>query len=161
MPSPAPITSEAAQRTLAQMSQAIKTQRKNLGISAVSAAQSAGISRVTLHRIETNAASVTAGAVIGVIDAIGLSLYVRPNNDNATAVDSGAATNYSGWLPVQVHLSQYPVLKQLAWHIQGNDALTPQQAWEVYTRHARHIEPNTVSPSEQNLIDALKCVFGD
>lgn len=161
MPSPAPTTSAAAQRILAQMSQAIKTQRKKLGISAVSAAQSAGISRVTLHRIETNPASVTAGAILNVIDAIGLSLHVWPENDGAAVVGSGSVTNDSGWLPVQVRLSQYPVLKQLAWHIQGNDALTPQQAWEIYTRHARHIEPHTVSPSEQNLIDALKCVFGD
>jgi hypothetical protein len=59
----------------------------------------------TLHRIETNAASVTAGAVIGVIDAIALSLHVRTKNDDATIVDSGSATNDSGWLSLQVHLS--------------------------------------------------------
>jgi DNA-binding phage protein len=161
MPSTAPPTSETTQKFLAEMAQTIKLHRKKVGISSVSVAHAASISRVTLHRIESNPASVTTGAVINVLHAVGLSLKVLPKNDNTTAETSGSVTNYSGWVPVQVHLSKYPVLKQLAWHIQGNDALTPQQAWEIYTRHARHIEPHIVSPSEQNLIDALKCVFGD
>lgn len=163
MPAAAPKASLLNQDTLAQIARAIKLQRKTMGVSAVNAAQAAGISRVTLHRIESNPSAVTFGAVLNVLDAVGLLLHTSPKQavKAISLLQTDLPAQGAGWIPIEVRLSQYPALKQLAWHIHGTDVLTPQQAWEIYTRNTRHIELLTVPTHEQHLMDALKRVFGE
>ena len=54
MPATAPPVATVAAAHLAQLGQQIRAQRKALRINATVAAEAAGMSRVTLHRIEKN-----------------------------------------------------------------------------------------------------------
>ena len=58
MPARAPLIAEAAATKLAALGERIRKQRKALKVSAVDAAEAAGMSRVTLHRVEAGEPSV-------------------------------------------------------------------------------------------------------
>ena len=62
MPATAPATGEIAAARLLALGEQLRAQRKRLGVSATTAAEAAGMSRVTLHRIERGEPSVTMGA---------------------------------------------------------------------------------------------------
>ena len=55
----------------------IKTVRKRWQISVSATAEAAGVSRVTLYRIERGEPSVTVGAYANVLAALGLELDIR------------------------------------------------------------------------------------
>lgn len=129
----------------------IRTQRKALRISAVAAAEAAGISRVTLHRIEKGEPTVTMGAYCGVLAALGLSLKAQ-----AMAPTANATPTHKGWIPARIALADYPQLKLLAWQVHGTDTLTPTEALGIYERNARHLDTQTMTAAEQDLLDALR-----
>lgn len=132
----------------------IRARREALGVSAIATAEASHISRVTLHRIERGQASVSMAAYLRVLSALGLDCklveYQQPK--------SLAETQLS--IPVEVSLAAYPTLKSLAWQVQGVDALTPQEAWDIYDRNWRHADLESIQPDELALIEALRRVFG-
>lgn len=136
----------------------VRTRRKELRISAVAAAEAAGISRVTLFRIEKGEPSVTIGAWFAVCATLGLHL------DVATAKDALAtplpASDRKGWIPAKVKLADYPVLRQLAWHVHGAPELSPREALGIYERNWRHMDLAALSEGERGLIDALRQALG-
>ena len=77
MPSPAPLTSEQCAAQLQALGAQIRAQRKALRLSATVTAEAAGLSRVTLHRIEKGEPSVTMGAWCNTMAALGLVLLAR------------------------------------------------------------------------------------
>ena len=72
MPSPAPITPEHCAAQLQALGAQIRAQRKALRLSATVTAEAAGLSRVTLHRIEKGEPSVTMGAWCNALAALAL-----------------------------------------------------------------------------------------
>lgn len=148
----------AAAEALVLLGGKVRARRKNLRISAVAAAEAAGISRVTLFRIEKGEPSVTMGAWFAVFAALGLRL------DVATAQDASAMpqppADRKGWIPARVRLADYPVLRQLAWHVHGAPELSPREALGVYERNWRHMDPAALSEGERDLIDALRQALG-
>ena len=72
MPAKAPEPGPAVAAMLAGIGTRIRDRRKALGVSVVDVAEVAGMSRVTLHRIERGEASVTIGAYLNVITALRL-----------------------------------------------------------------------------------------
>jgi len=58
----------------------IKVHRKRLGVTAEITAKVSGISRVTLHRIESGSAGASIGAVHQVASALGLELRLCDRN---------------------------------------------------------------------------------
>ena len=76
MPASSPYTSPEQQADLERLSGRLRARRKALGVTAVACAEAAGVSRVTLHRIEAGSPSVTIGAYINVAAALGLHLVV-------------------------------------------------------------------------------------
>ena len=74
MPAPSPFTTEEVVTRLGAIGACIRAQRKALHVSATTAAEAAGMSRVTLHRIERGEASVTMGAYLNATAALGLAL---------------------------------------------------------------------------------------
>ena len=76
MPAKTPVNPEAVTARLGALGKRIREHRKMLRVSATTAAQAAGISRVTLHRIETGEASVTIGAYMNVLAALGLEFAI-------------------------------------------------------------------------------------
>ena len=157
MPSKSPEIVGAAAARLIAIGARIRAQRKALRISATVAAEAAGLSRVTLHRIENGEPSVTIGAYFNVLAALGLDLAVTETGGTVQQRE----VSRQGWLPARVRLAEYPQLKQLAWQVQGLDELTPREALGIYERNWRHVDQAALLPSERELIDALRLAFGE
>lgn len=155
MPKPSPQTSEQAAVAVVALGAAVRQRRKALRVSAVAAAEAAGISRVTLHRIEKGEASVTMGAYMAVFGVLGLD--VRLVDAGAAVPDEAPAPK--GWIPARVRIADYPRLKELAWQIHGVDELRPREALDIYERNGRHLDLDTLSPSERDLIEALRAAL--
>lgn len=60
----------------------------------------------------------------------------------------------SGWIPALIRLDGYPQLKALAWHVQGTHTLRPKEAFDIYTRNARHLR--TESMQQWNAICSMR-----
>ena len=144
MPAKAPPVGPVVETQLQALGQRIRAHRKQQKVSAADAAEAAGMSRVTLHRVERGEPSVTMGAYMSALSALGLSLEVRePHAELKTA------------LPPVVRLDDYPALQQLAWQLPGVSELTPQQALDLYERNWRHLDRERLTPSERRLLQAL------
>jgi transcriptional regulator with XRE-family HTH domain len=154
MPASAPATGEIAAAKLLALGEQLRAQRKRLGVSATTAAEAAGMSRVTLHRIERGEPSVTMGAYLNAAAALGLELGVvdaRPRplgNSNQASVLT------------HIRLAEYPQLQRLAWQFQGADEVTPAEALGLYERNWRHIEQGALAPHERALIQQLVASLG-
>ena len=157
MPAKNPEISTAIAEQLAALGVRIRAQRKTLGVSATALAEAAGMSRVSVHRIEQGEPSVTMGAYLNVLAALGMTFSAAVE---AEAAAKNPADDKAGWLPIQVRLADYPALKQLAWQVQGTDALTPREALGIYERNWRHLDESTLLPRERNLIEALRLALG-
>lgn len=152
MPTPAPTSTEATADRLKQLGQQLLRQRKALRISAVAAAEAAGLSRVTLHRIEKGEPSVTMGAYLNVAHALGLQLTL------GTAQHPPPGTEPS--IPVRIELARYPQLAGLAWQVHGEGHITPVEALDIYERNARHLDPASMDAAERALLDGLRAALG-
>ena len=157
MPAKAPPNPSAVTEQLAALGTRIRAQRKALRVSATALAEAAGMSRVSVHRIEQGEPSVTMGAYLNVLAALGMTFSAMVVGDEAS---ENRADDRAGWLPARVRLADFPALKQLAWQIQGTDALTPREALGIYERNWRHVDETALLPHERNLIDALRLAFG-
>ena len=153
MPAPSIAISNATAARLDALGQQIRTRRKALGINATVAAEAAGLSRVTLHRIEKGGPAVTMAAYLNVMAALGLDFSLSLPADQAAAAP---AADHRGWIPARVRLGDYPQLKELAWQVHGVDELTPAEALSIYERNWRHIDVLALQPHEQQLVDALR-----
>ena len=155
MPQKSPPLNEFTAAKLYSLGAQMAERRKALGVSATVAAEAAGMSRVTLHRIEKGEPSVTMGAWSNAIAALGMQLQLQ---DQATV--QTPPTERAGWWPVRIALNDYPQLKALAWQVQGTDHLTPVEAFDIYERNARHMDMASMDSQEQALWQALQQAFG-
>ena len=153
MPSKAPPVGEQLAAQLKRLGGHIRAHREQHKVNATSAAEAAGLSRVTLHRIERGEPSVTMGAYLSAMAALGLTLGVvdalnRQGMAGAPAV--GAA----------IRIAHYPQLKRLAWQQPGTTELSPAQALSLYERNWRHIDQASLGPDERTLIESLVASVG-
>jgi transcriptional regulator with XRE-family HTH domain len=148
MPARAPAPDVAATARLGVLGQGIRARRKALGVSAQAAAAAAGMSRVTWHRIEGGEPSVTMGAYLNALGALGLEIQVGDVAMTSTQAEALP-------VPQRIRLADYPQLKRLAWHAPGLDALTPAEALSLYERHWRHLDREALDPKERALLEAL------
>ena len=149
MPSAAPPPQGQCPQRLRTIGGSIRRRRQQLGISEMAIAAAAGVSRVTLHRIETGAASVTVGALMNVLEALDLSLSQLEGPEDA---ETGAPTATSA---ETIELAAYPLLQQLAWHVHGTGTLSPAEAGGLYARQRRRLDLEPLQPHERQLIAAL------
>ena len=145
MPVATPPIPPTDQKRLALLGERIRTARKRQQVTAVTAAQAAGISRVTLHRIERGEPTVSVGAWVAVATALGLTFDL---------LDAKAAAGTTK-LPRRIRLRDFPQLQKLAWQLQGVDEISPQEALDLYERNWRHLDGAALSDDEAALIDAL------
>ncbi len=154
MPAASPVPDAATASRLQAVGGQLRARRKRLGVNAATAAQAAGMSRVTLHRIERGEPSVTMGAYFNAAAALGLELGV-------TGEPVGAAANIrrasAGHL---IRLATYPQLKHLAWQFQRSAEVTPEQALSLYERNWRHVDQDTLASDERALIQDLVATLG-
>ena len=140
---------------LVDIGQLIRQHRKSFKITANAAAQTAGISRVTLHRIEKGEPTVSMGAYLNVASALDLNLHLSAKGSKGYEVNGDDV----GKLPVRLSFSDYPQLKELAWHVQGVDELSLVEAHSIYERNKRFLDIENLSDSEQELIKLLGAAF--
>ncbi len=155
MPQKSPPLNELTGTKLQRLGSQMAERRKALGVNATVAAEAAGMSRVTLHRIEKGEPSVTMGAWSNAIAALGMELQLH---DPEAA--QPAPTERPGWWPVRIALADYPQLKALAWQVHGTDHLTPVEASDIYERNARHLDMASMDSQELALWQALQQAFG-
>ncbi len=148
MPAKAPSVSDLLASRLKALGERIRTHRKHQKVSATVAAEAAGMSRVTLHRIERGEPSVTMGAYLSALDAVGLQLELGDSQSRYAQV--GVAS-----LPERMRLADYPQLKRLAWQLHDADELIPAEALNLYERNWRHVDQASMEPAERKLLQAL------
>ena len=91
MPAKSRLTTDASAAQLQALGAQIRSQRKALRLSATVTAEAAGVSRVTLHRIEKGEPSVTIGAWCSAMAALGMELQARRGADASAVVHSADA----------------------------------------------------------------------
>lgn len=155
MPAKAPAISKKLERNLREFGQRLRDRRKELGVSAVAAAESAEMSRITLYRIEKGEASVAMGAYLSVIFALGLALDLKGPNSKKLSQSS-----VQNKLPQKIRIANYKQLKRLAWQLKGTQELTPQEALDIYERNWRHVDISSMDAREKKLLNALLTAFG-
>ncbi|HEY0858768.1 MAG TPA: helix-turn-helix domain-containing protein [Albitalea sp.] len=154
MPATAPPIGKAPAAALAALGERIRDQRKRLGVNATAAAEAAGMSRVTLHRIERGEPSVTMGAYLSAMAALGLELEL---SDPAQRRQRATAAHM---LPQRITLADYPQLQRLAWQLHGVTELSPREALDLYERNWRHVDQRALSAHERLLVKMLAAELG-
>lgn len=163
MPAQTPPVTRTQLTVLQALGARLRARRAELGISAVAAAESAGMSRATWHRVEGGEPSVTMGAYLSAADTLGLALDLRdprqavPPTQLATLASSPLPTAKSAaLLPTdRVPLDRYPQLRRLAWQQPGVRELGLEDALALYERNWRHVDPASLEPQERELITEL------
>lgn len=157
MPAAAPPPAPQVTTALGVLGARLRSHRKNQRVSATAAAEAAGVSRETWHRMERGEPSVTIGAYLNAFLAVGLELVVRdPHAPDATTLPPSV-------LPSTVLVSAYPQLQRLAWQLAPTTELTLREAWGLYERNWRHVDKLALGEPErqfiQHLVDAFQ-IFG-
>lgn len=145
------ITNNAAQH-LRDLGARICARRKHLKLSATVAAEAAGMSRITWHRIEKGEPTVTMGAWLNAVTVVGLTLDI-PDPDAAPA-------GQQGWLPARINIADYPQLAKLAWHVREGGTLNAREAMDIYERNQRHLDLDAMTEKEAELLAGLRQAFG-
>ena len=148
LPAQAPAVGEVLVAQLQSIGARIRAQRKRQKLSAAVTAEAAGMSRVTLHRIERGEPSVTMGAYLSAIDALGLRL------DMSSTLHSQPSLSVTS-PPESVRLAEFPQLKRLAWQLRGVSELSAADALNLYERNWRHIDHSAMQPAERALVQSL------
>ena len=160
MPAKAPPVGDILATRLIVLGERIRAHRKRHKVTATSAAEAAGMSRVTLHRIERGEPSVTMGAYVSAIAALGLRFDVTdPQQERAVDVRESGVPGVPG-VPESIRLDDHPQLARLAWQLHGVTEVTPAEALSLYERNWRHIDPDHMEPRERALLQALADTLG-
>lgn len=136
----------------------LRARRTLLGINMAAAAEAAGMSRVTWHRLEKGEPMVGLSFLIAAANALGMKLDILINSTGSETDDS----HLRAQLPLEIALDKYPGLRALAWQVGDHvSSLSPREALGIYLRNIRHLEIERVSPAERDLMKALQQVFGE
>ncbi|RNL61285.1 XRE family transcriptional regulator [Nocardioides marmoriginsengisoli] len=148
MPATSPYIGPEQQADLERLGARLRDRRKALGVTAVACAEAAGVSRVTLHRIEAGNPSVTIGAYSNVATALGLQLVVPVLDEPAT---EGTA----------ITVGDYPGLRALAWQTKAGTTLTETEALNLYERGWRHLDQGALTDREKAFIQHLADTYSN
>ena len=163
MPARAPTTPDLTLQRLRELGTRVHERRKALGIAATDAAQAAGLSRVTLYRIEQGEPSVTMGAYANVLEVLGLGTSldrVGSQVNDAPARHKGATKRRPAPVEVElVEIKRYPQLQQIAWQ-RHTPTVTGKEALALYERNWRHVDQAAMQPHERELLAALARAYG-
>jgi transcriptional regulator with XRE-family HTH domain len=154
MPASSPPIDDAVRTTLTALGSRIRARRMELRLSMNATAEAAGVSRVTLHRIERGGPSVTMGAYLNVISALGLSLNTTPADRRSTTGQAAADPTAS------VRIGDYPQLRLIAWQFGDDAEIAEADALLLYERNWRHVDHAAMLPREQQFLQHLVDTWG-
>lgn len=156
------LDSEQLAQRVRELGRQIRQRRRALGVTATGAAEAAGMSRVTWHRIEKGEITVTIGAWFNALAVLGMEFGVGPTPmHEAQEPVPGADAEQPPAVPVEIPLRDYPQLRALAWQVTNTAVLTPKEALDIYQRNRRFLDWDAMGPAERRLIHALTRVFGE
>jgi len=154
-------------RRLAELGLRLRLARKRRGMSAETLAEHAGITRVTLHRLEVGApAAVSLGTLTRVLGALGmagdLTLLARDDRVGHQLRDASLLVPKKPPLPRLIALKDLPHLRTVAaWHLPDEDTkLTPEEVFSLYERNWRHMEPEKIVGKEAAVLKKLTDTVG-
>lgn len=123
-----------------------------------SAAEAAGMSRASWHRLEKGEPGVAVGLLLAAAEALGLDLELAPAS---TPGAESALRDLEEQLPLRIRLEDFPQLRRVAWQVKdGSQVLAPHEALALYERNWRHLDRQALLPGERDLIRALRTTFG-
>lgn len=142
------------EKELLRLGAQLRERRGELGVNATVTAESAGISRVTLYRIERGEPSVAIGAYMSVIQALGLKFEVinplfRQEHSHRTKK-----------LPSKIRIGDYQQLKRIAWQLKETQEIPLQDALSLYERNWRHLDFKKMNENEKRFIKSLLTKYG-
>lgn len=143
MPASSPHVDTAAVAGLAKLGNKIRARRQALGLTMNQTAEAAGVSRVTVHRIERGNPSVTMGAYLNVISALRMSVDLNPKSSATT-----------------VRIGDYPQLSLIAWQLGDDTEISEADAMQLYERNWRHIDHAALLPPERQFLKHLSDTWG-
>ena len=111
------------------------------------------MARVTLHRIERGEPSVTMGAYLNAMAALGLMLDVGLVSVGMPGLHDEPAAHVRK--PKRIRLGDHTQLQRLAWNVSPDTELTPTEALGLYERNWRHVDPTQMDADEASLLDEL------
>ena len=152
MPTTEADAERGAERWLRSLGVRLRDTRMSLRVSMTAAAQSAGVSRMTWHRMESGSPSVSAGSYARALDVLGIA---------KTDEMAPASARPLGMIPTRIRVGDWPELAALAWSLRPATLLTPREALAVYERNFRHLDPLNLTDSEQALIQDLRDALRD
>jgi len=160
---PTLLCDDHAQR-LVELGERLRKARLRRGLSAAEVAQRAGITRVTLHRAEGGAPAITIGNLVKVLAVLGLDediehlgvdqVMSRKVPDESLPLRRGPRVSR------RISVDEYPQLRQIAWHMAPGQALSPDEAFALYERNWRHVDPEAMDSRERALLDQLTATVG-
>ncbi|MBM7369291.1 helix-turn-helix domain-containing protein [Gordonia hydrophobica] len=157
MPAKSPQVSDRTQRALSALGTALRTRRKELGVTAAMTAESAGMSRVTLHRVESGSASVTVGAYANAAAALGMQLTFGDRTPDGPAADAPGPARA---VPGNVRVGDYPQLRAICWQLGQGAELSREEALHRYERGWRHVDQDAMTDRERTFIQGLADEYG-
>lgn len=157
MPATSPQIGNALGAALAALGGRVRARRKELRVSVTAAAEAAGISRVTLHRIERGEPSVTMGAYLNAMSAVGLELHAtEPELRPKTSADDAGTPA----IAAKIRLADYPQLRQIAWQLGEFTEVTPKEALNLYERNWRNVDHAAMNTRERDFVQHLVDTWG-
>lgn len=166
MPAYTPVANENAD-LLMELGTRLRLARKRRNLSAEHVAQAAGITRVTLNRLEVGEpAATTLGTLTKVLAVLGMSLdltlVARDDKLGHQLRDAQLLEKKPAARTQLIALKDLPHLRAAAaWHIRNEDAkLTPAEVFDLYERNWRHIEPQMIVGKEAQVLKKLTQTVG-
>jgi transcriptional regulator with XRE-family HTH domain len=117
-----------------QFGQALRAERKRLGLTQAEVARRARLPRQKLIQVEQGRPGVAMAAYAAVMAALGLAPAVKP---------------------AEVPLADYPQLRRLAWNRPGADTISERDALALYERHWDLVDPEHLIARERALLENL------
>lgn len=156
MPARNPAVTEHSEGVLTELGRVLRRRRLALGVSAVATAEAAGLSRITLHRIEAGTPSVTIGAYMNAAAALGLQLTL----DESRSPEQQARDKVGRAPEATVRVGDYPQLNAIAWQLRADTELTGAEALQLYERNWRHVDQAAMCDKERAFVRQLADTHG-
>ena len=130
--------------------------RKSHKLTQAILADSLEVDRHTLAKLERGDLSISLGTAFQILNNLGFVVTVNsPSESEAT--EEAFDKHY---LPMQINLADYPVLKRCAWQLKDDDNVTPSIAYKLYHDKKDDFAKRNMSRKEQHLLDCLELVYG-
>lgn len=149
---------------LAALGERLRLARRRRRRTADEVATQAGITRVTLRRAEAGEPGVTMGTYLKVLSTLGLAqdlvLLARDDTPGRRLQDEALQRPARTRMPKAIRPADYPVLREIAWSTDPNALLAPQEAFALYERNLRHLDPEAMDTKERRLLERLTATVG-